>query len=420
MLLLLLLISSGCDVNIPGCGKRSLPFFKKITPPPAASPVAQAPAVSNPPAAAAPAPAVPLPAKPAPKTAPPLSMEMSLSKPQPSVPSTPTATATPLEVEKIAYTTLEKGKPTLWLMNPNGTDNTRLTAIGTGSWFPLWSPNGKLLAFLSNMNDGKVNLYLYQKGGKDFRQLTFFPDYSIPVPGGLKPPLTWSPKSDEIAFIYHRQVWKVTLDSTLQATLASVNPAYSITGIDWAPHRDNRYVAFLVKQGDGFCTLNLVNPRLLDRLQLVQSTFDGPLVDFSWTADARKIAYLAGKHSIYLASSETSAPKALLLNSSLEFGPLVSYSPSESASNLMLLVKESPDSDYRLALLDKASKSDQEAGTVKFLTNPGVVNAVWSPDGSKIAYVTSNGDLWVMDALTGANKARVSISVIQSPSWSKK
>ena len=32
MLLLLLLISSGCDVNIPGCGKRSLPFFKKITP----------------------------------------------------------------------------------------------------------------------------------------------------------------------------------------------------------------------------------------------------------------------------------------------------------------------------------------------------------------------------------------------------
>lgn len=420
MLLLLLLISSGCDVNIPGCGKRSLPFFKKINPPPAASPAAQAPAVSNLSAANTPEPAAALPSKPAPKTAAPPSMEMSLSKPQPTVPFTPTPTATPLEVEKIAYTTLEKGKPTLWLMNPNGTDSTRLTAIGTESWFPLWSPNGKLLAFLSNMNDGKINLYLYQKGGKDFRQLTFFPDFALPVPGALKPPLTWSPKSDEIAFIYHRQVWKVTLGSTLQATLASVNPAYSITGIDWAPHRDNRYVAFLVRQGDGFCSLNLVNPRLLDRLQLVQSSFDEPLVDFTWTADARKIAYLSGKHSIYTASSETSMPKALLLNASLEFGPLISYSPSEAASSLMLLAKNAGDTEYRLALMDKPSKSDQEAGTVKFLTNPGVVNAVWSPDGSKIAYVTSNGDLWVMDALTGANKTRISISVIQSPSWSKK
>jgi hypothetical protein len=86
----------------------------------------------------------------------------------------------------------------------------------------------------------------------------------------------------------------------------------------------------------------------------------------------------------------------------------------------MLLAKESPEENsYRVAVLDKASKDETDPGTIKFLTEPGVVNALFSPDGSKIAYVQS-GELWVMDAPSGAHKTRLAAIAPQQPCWSKK
>jgi dipeptidyl aminopeptidase/acylaminoacyl peptidase len=430
MLLLLLLISSGCDVNIPGCGKRSLPFFKKVT-----SSLSQP--VTTPPSG---------PISNNQLTVPPMgsatpntlgsnsiktlsssvslesSIEMSISSPKFKATQTytPTSTPIPVDVEKIAYTTMEKGMPTLWTMNTDGTERTRLTAVGTSSWFPLWSPNGKELAFLSNMTEGKTNLFIMKKGGKDFEQLTSFPDMTFTDLTNLKPPFSWSPKSDEIAFIYHNQVWKVDTATHSQVTLADLDPDYSVSAIEWAPHRDNKFVAFLVKKGINFFSLMLVNPRLMDRLTLSESS--KALSDISWTADASKVAYLSDKNTIYTASAETSMPKIVILKASPELGPLLSYSPTdESAAALLLTLakKEVTDDGYRVAIVDKPSSGPTETGSLKYLTEPGVVDAIWSPDGAKIAYVQS-GELWVMNARTGANKVRIAATGIEFPTWSKK
>jgi Tol biopolymer transport system component len=424
MLLLLLLISSGCDVNIPGCGKRSLPFFKKVVPPPVPTPLPVNTPTSNPtPQTIAVISLSPVSLQKAPPKQPTLEVltEMSISKPKalPTLTFTPTVTATPMEVEKIAYTTFEKGKPTLWTMNTDGTGRLRLTAEGTSSWFPLWSPNGKMLAFLSDMTDGKINLYTAKKGSTEFTQLTAFSDMTLENPNGFKPPFSWSPRSDEISFVYHNQVWKVDLTTLSQQTLVNLDSSYLISAIEWAPHRDNKYIAFLVKKGINFFSLNLVNPRLLDQLKLDDSPH--LLSDMTWAPDARNIAYISDKNSIYTASPETSLPKLLIWGASPEIGPLLSYSPAESASPqlLMLAKKTIGDSGYSVALVDKPSSGDQDSGTLKYLTEPGVVNGIWSPDGSKIAYI-QNGELWVMDALTGKNKTRIAATGIQSPNWSKK
>jgi Tol biopolymer transport system component len=422
MLLFLLLISSGCNVNIPGCGRRSLPFFKPVNSasPSQSSVVPSSPAMpgSAPNANQAPAPAV---KAPAPQPTLENSIEMSVSKPKvvPTATLIPTPTATPVDVEKIAYTTLEGGKPTLWVMNPNGTDRIRLTPPGTGSWYPLWSPSGKLLAFLSDMNDGKLNLFVMKKGDKDFQQLTHLDDLTLTNPKGLKAPFSWSPKSDEIAYIYHNQIGKTDLATDSQVTLANFDVAYSISAIEWAPHRDNKYIAFLVKKGADFFSVMLVNPRLKDQLDLADTT--DPLADLSWASDASKVAYLSTRNIVYTASAETSLPKKVISNASPEMGPLLSYSPVESTAPLLLtLAKKDPTDDgYRVAWVEKASAADNDPGSLKFLTEPGVVDAIWSPDGSKIAYVTE-GELWVMDALTGANKTRIAATGIQYPSWSKK
>ncbi len=421
LLLLLLLISSGCDVNIPGCGKRSLPFFKSVKPTPLPPSVVPTPAA----ALSVPAPALALSKSPTatPKASvkPPGSLqapvEMSLSKSEPTATGTPTATPTPQEVEKIAYTTLEGGKPTLWTMNTDGTNRARLTPSGTGSWFPLWSPNGKWLAFLSDMTGGKVNLFIVQKDGTGLQALTSYDDMLLPAAAHVKPPFSWSPQSDEIAFCYRNQVWKVNIETLDLQTLSSEDPAYTVSAVEWAPHRANKYVAFLVDQGKNYSILKLVNPRLKDLLTLAST--DQPMVDISWTSDAREVAYLVGQDTLYSASPQTSLPRVLLNHPCPELGPLVSYSPSESSSILMLLAKKlDTDPGYRVALLDKSSTGPTDPGTLKFLSQPGVDDATWSPDGSKIAYVLS-GDLWVVDA-TGQNAHRVALIGVQSPTWSKK
>ncbi len=424
MLLLLLLISTGCDVNIPGCGKRSLPFFKPVTLTQAPKPSVNVSIVQTPntiPSQNS-TPSSPLPSTVSvnPTSKQPVlesSIEMSITKPKPTATATATPTSTPQEVEKIAYTTMEQGKPTLWTMNTDGTDRTRLTPIGTSSWFPLWSPNGKLLAFLSDMKDGKINLYVLKKGATEAQQITFFEDMSFKDATNLKPPFSWSPLSDEIAFYYHNEIRKVWEDSYELETIATVDSEFSISAIEWAPHRDNKYVAYLVKKGVNYFGLKISNPRLKDDLKLTDSSV--PLSDISWSSDARDVAYISDHTIIYSASAQTSFPKVLLSLPSSLLGSLISFSPSETGTILMVLAKQdAAESGYRVAIVDKFAK-DSDPGSLKYLTEPGVDYAIWSPNGSKIAYLQS-GELWVMDGLTGANKTRIAATGILSPCWSKK
>jgi hypothetical protein len=412
MLLLILLLSSGCDVNIPGCGKRSLPFFKKIPlklpdaiPSPIASPLG-APVTGNI-AVPTPTPLASL-ANPSKKTDPNLEMstEMSITKAKPTSTATPTATATPQEIEKIAYAILEDNKPVLWTMNNDGTNRLRVTPLGTSSWFPPY------------MKDGKTNLFVVKKGTTEFQQLTFFSDLEIPNVSQLKAPFSWSPKSDEIAFAYKNALWKVNLETLDLVTLATQDPAFSVIQVEWAPHRDNKFVAFLVKKGVDHFSLRLSNPRLNDELKLVETSVG--LSDITWSADAREVAYILNHDSVFSASADRSVPKPILVNQTITFGDLLTYSPSESGNLLMLLAKQaSGESFYRVAILDKPSKDGTDPGTIKFLTEPGVENAIFSPDGGKIAYVQS-GELWVMDANSGAHKTRLAAIAPLQPCWSKK
>jgi Tol biopolymer transport system component len=323
-----------------------------------------------------------------------------------------------VDIEKIAYTTYEDGVSSLRIMNPDGTDVTHVTPKGVGSWYPAWSPNGKLLAFLSLDKDGKMNLFVLKKGESDYQQLTQFEDWVLAKADSLKSPLTWSPLSDEIAFIYRSQIWKVNIKSKDIITLFTSDPNFAIVMQEWAPHRDNKYIAFIYSQGVNYGSVYLVNPRQKDSLDLCDS--DHTLLDLSWSPDALKVAYSVKPDSIYTASSNTSIPARIIYGASPDLGPLLRYSPVESGSPMMLMLakKDLNDAGYRVALLDQTAKSDQDSGALKFLSGPGVTNAIWSPDGSKIGYII-DGNFWVMDN-SGNNKKLISPDGITHPDWSKK
>ena len=401
MLMLLLLISTGCDVNIPGCGKRSLPFFKQIEQNPVNN-LQSNNTLSNP------------------MTNPQNSQNVmnNLNTAPKPVLVIPTAIPVSVDVEKIAYTTLEEGQPTLWTMNTDGTERTRLTKIGTSSWHPLWSPNGKVLAFLSTMNDGKVNLYILQKGFTQITQLTSWEDMSKPDPAFFQAPFTWSPKSDQLAYIYKNQLWTISLDTQEQSTLVTVDPAFTISTIAWAPHRDNKYIAYTIRRGVSYSSLMLVNPRLKDQLSLVDSRF--LITSITWTSGAEELAYLSGKNAVYTTKVEDTTSQPVVSDASPELAPYISFSPVDASTRLMLLAKQTvDDTGYRVAVVDKSANGGRDTGTLKYLTPAGVDSAVWSPDGTKIAYVIS-GELWIMDSVSGMFKTRIALTGIQSPDWSRK
>lgn len=304
----------------------------------------------------------------------------------------------------------------LFDMAPDGSGIERLTPKGANAWFPLWSPNGKILAFLSDMNNGKVNLFVAAKGSKVFRQLTFFDDMTAPRENPAQAPFTWSPRSDQIAFIYKKQVMLVELDKLSQVSLAQVDPNYQIVAIDWAPRRDNRYVAYLVRQGEGYHSLYLVNPRLHDIMQLASlHETAGPI---GWSSDASSVAFIHN-NSLSEVAYETKRTKAILQEATPEYGPILSYAPVDgNTSILMLAKKDKSDEDFRVALVGKASADTSDPGSLKFLTEDGVEFATWSPDATKILYVRQ-GAIWVMDA-AGANKKRVSLAGAKTPAWAAK
>ncbi len=340
-----------------------------------------------------------------------------ISKSTPTASPSPTPTATPIDIEKIAYATTENGYSSLRVMNPDGTNVERITPKDMAGWYPTWSPNGKLLAFLS-VAIGKVNLFVMKKGEAGYQQITQFEDWRLAENPLSKSPLTWSPLSDEISFIYNNQIWKASLKSQAIVTLFTSDHNFKLEKQEWAPHRDNKYIAFLYNQGLNYGALYLVNPRQKDSLDLYDS--DHTLMELSWAPDATKVAFSVKPDSVFTASPNTSHPVRIIYGASPDLGPLLRYSPVESASPMLLMLakKDATDDGYSLALVDKASKSDDDGGSLKFLTGPGVTTAVWSPDGSKIAY-TFNGNFWVMDN-NGNNKKLISLDDVMNPDWSKK
>ncbi|MCX6021567.1 MAG: hypothetical protein NTZ05_07525, partial [Chloroflexi bacterium] len=98
----------------------------------------------------------------------------------------PTPTATPVPQPHIAFISNRDGNTELYVMNTDGSGQTRLTAnLGAEDTLPAWSPNGRYIAFSSG---GSISVAAVD--GSDTRSL---------ANGGSRP--AWSPDGLHIAFI---------------------------------------------------------------------------------------------------------------------------------------------------------------------------------------------------------------------------
>jgi len=144
----------------------------------------------------------------------------------------------------IAYTSYRRGYPDLFIALIYDGVQQEPTGGGTQNWLPMFSPDGSRIVFSSN-RDGNVELYVMKVDGSDVRRLTNHP--------AIDTTPTWSPTGTQIAFTSDRagrpQIYIVGADG-LNFRRLSTAESYADRPT-WSPAPFNE-IAFAASTGPGY------------------------------------------------------------------------------------------------------------------------------------------------------------------------
>ena len=220
------------------------------------------------------------------------------------------------------------GNAEIYVMNADGSQQIRLTHYPRDDTDPTWSPNGELIAFVSDRDHkGLPDIYLMDADGKNIRRafddlefrtapawspdgtqiayLTYspVPDWAVytkPLGGGEAERIAesgrgfsgfpaWSPDGTEIAFVSGKPPeWRTRIinlktreEDILQPKIQGDNMLYPA----WSP--DGKQLAFSVWRWEGAPSIYIAGRDGKEREEIVKNTF-GTL---AWSPDGKKLLY---------------------------------------------------------------------------------------------------------------------------------
>jgi TolB protein len=149
----------------------------------------------------------------------------------------------------IAYTSYRRGnRPDIFVSYIYEGRPPETQAKGTDyihNFLPVWSPDGTRIAFMSN-RDGNPEIYVMNRDGSNVRRLTNHP--------GNDATPTWSPAGNQVAFTSDRagtpQIYVVDADGLGQPRRITTTESYADRAT-WAPAPYNE-IAYAAKSGPGF------------------------------------------------------------------------------------------------------------------------------------------------------------------------
>jgi Tol biopolymer transport system component/serine/threonine protein kinase len=189
------------------------------------------------------------------------------------------------------------GNQEIYVMNPDGTGQRRLTYEKAEDMTPAFSPDGRKIAFTSR-RAGVLYLFLMNADGTDQRPLAQSPERAI---SGTEP--TWSPDGKRIVFrttVAPYTMYSINIDGSglkrvTDGTAGASSPA-------WSP--DGKKIAFTSRRS-GNPEIYAMDP---DGGNVVRLTFNDAIDRFpAWSPDGRRIAFESdrdGDSRIYVMNAD--------------------------------------------------------------------------------------------------------------------
>ena len=172
----------------------------------------------------------------------------------------------------------------IFVMDADGTDVRQLTFNGAGisdAW-PRWSPNGKQIVFHSNV-DGNFEIYIINADGTDLTRVTNYP--------GIEQFPEWSPNGKQLAIRRDTDIYLIGVDGTNPIQLT--NNAALDQMASWSPN--GKQIAFMSAR-DGYCAVYVMGADGTDQTNLTPKPDGVPANQFcgrapAWSRNGQQIYF---------------------------------------------------------------------------------------------------------------------------------
>ena len=223
---------------------------------------------------------------------------------------------------RIAFVSQRGGGRDIYVMNADGTEQKRLTdftKLGLAAANPSWSPDGKRVVFRSAVN--RVNVYIINADGTGLIKLT-------DEPRGVAMP-AWSPDGRKIAFSNLRhgkpQIYVMDTDGGNEVRLTSNTSRDNRPA--WSP--DGRLIAFHSDR-DGNMEIYVMNADGSDQRRLTRNPAEDSYP--SWSPDGKRIVFMSvvlGHNQIFTMKADGTDLKRLTEISPVAFSGFPNWGPAK-------------------------------------------------------------------------------------------
>lgn len=224
---------------------------------------------------------------------------------------------------QIVFTSNRDGNNEIYVMNEDGSGQSRLTDNTAADEDPVVSPDGSQIAFASD-RDGNGEIYLMDADGNNVVQLTNTTGVENSTP-------VWSPDGSQLAFSRFTgsqvfEVFVIDVDGSNESNVTNSSTSNDASPA-WSP--DGTRLAFVSDRGaDGDAEIWLMNPDGTGLSQLTDN--DDTVSDGSpdWSPDGTQIAFSTNRDQdfeIYIMDADGSNPSRLTTTAGQDAQP--SWSP---------------------------------------------------------------------------------------------